>query len=368
MREILIVAGEASGDMHGAGVVERLRARLPDVRFAGLGGERMAAAGVDLMARTSGLIGFLEVARHLPGQLRLLARVRERLRTGDVALAILIDYGGFNLRAAAAARAAGVPVLYYITPQVWASRPRRMQTMARVISRAAVILPFEEALLRANGIAATFVGHPLLDRAVALPSRADARARLGLGEHDRVLALFPGSRRQEVARHLEDFAGVARELERRRPGLRIVVSVAPTVDVSTAVLPYQLVRSSSFDVLRAADVALCKSGTTTLEAAIAGCPSAIVYRVNPLTYVLLRRIVRVRDIGLVNIVAGRRIVPEFVQDAFRPLDVAAALDALFDDDAPARKAMLEGLAEVRSQLGTPGAADRVAAMAVEMLR
>ena len=167
---------------------------------------------------------------------------------------------------------------------------------------------------------------------------------------------------------MTDFAGVARELDRRRPGLRVIVSVAPTVDLNPRDLPYQLVRSASFDVLRAADVALCKSGTTTLEAAIAGCPSAIVYRINPLTYAVLRRIVRVSDIGLVNIVAGRRIVPEFVQDAFRPLAVADALDVLFEPDAPARKAMLDGLADVRGRLGTPGAADRVAAMARAMLR
>lgn len=368
MREILIIAGEASGDLHGAGVAERLRAALPGAPLIGHGGERMEAAGVELLARTTGIVGFVEVLRHLPEQWELLRRVTARMRTGTVGLAILIDYGGFNLRAAAAARAAGVPVLYYITPQVWASRPGRMRTMARTITKAAVILPFEEALLRANGVDATFVGHPLLDRAVDLPSRPDARARLRLRPDDRVLALFPGSRGQEIARHIGDFTAVARELERRRPGLRVVVSVAPTANIAAADLPYQLVRSASLDVLRAADVALCKSGTTTLEAAIAECPSAIVYRVNPLTYALLKRIVRVTDIGLVNIVAGHRIVPEFVQDAFRPLDVAAALDPLFDADAPVRSAMLEGLAEVRSRLGTPGAAGRVAAMAAAMFR
>lgn len=368
MRDVLIVAGEASGDLHASGVARRLRAAAPDVRLIGIGGARMSEAGVQLIARTAGVVGFVEVIRHLPAHWRLLRRVTAELRSGRIGLALLVDYGGFNLRVAAAARAAGVPVLYYITPQVWASRPGRMRTMARVVTRAAVILPFEEQLLRANGIDATFVGHPLLDHVADMPTRAEARARLGLSVDDRVLALFPGSRRQEIMRHAGDFVAVARDLNRRRPGLRVIVSVAPSVEVDPAEFPFQLVRGASFDVLRAADVALCKSGTTTLEAAIAGCPSAIVYRINRLSYALARRLVTVEHIGLVNIVAGRAVVPEFVQDAFVPRAVADALDPLFEPESPARRDMLIGLAEVRSRLGEPGAADRVARMAIGMLQ
>ncbi len=367
MREILIIAGEASGDMHGEALAEQLRLAVPDAALVGVGGARMAAAGVDLFARTTGVIGFVELLRHLPAQARLLGTVRERLRRGTVALAVLIDYGGFNLRAAAAARAAGVPVLYYVTPQVWASRAGRLRTMAKVITKAAVILPFEEALLREHGIDASFVGHPLLDRAVDLPSRADARRRLAIGDDQSVLALFPGSRPQEIARHLADFAAVGREMERRHPGLKVVVSVAPSVQLDASALPYQLVRSSSFDVLRAADAALCKSGTSTLEAAIAGCPCAVVYRVNALTYALLKRIVRVPHIGLVNIVAGRRVAPEFVQDAFVPERVADALDPLLDVNSPVRSAMVRDLAGVTARLGQPGASARVAQIAARML-
>ena len=157
--------------------------------------------------------------RHVPSHWRLLRRLMARMETGQVGLAILIDYGGFNLRVAAAARRAGVPVLYYVTPQVWASRPGRMKVMARVITQAAVILPFEEALLRRHGVKATFVGHPLLDRAAAMPDRDEARRRLGLPEAGEVLALFPGSRGEEIRRHLGDFVDVARRLEAARPGL-----------------------------------------------------------------------------------------------------------------------------------------------------
>jgi lipid-A-disaccharide synthase len=306
--------------------------------------------------------------RYVPAHVSLLRRLRKRLRGGGVALVVLIDYGFFNLRVGAVAKAAGVPVLFYITPQVWASRAGRMATMAQVITKAAVILPFEEALLRANGVDAVFVGHPLLDRAIAMPSRADARRKLGIPEGGEVLALFPGSRAGEIRRLLDDFLAVARDLERRRPGLRVVVSVAPTVQLDSARVPYQMARSASLDVLRAADVALCKSGTTTLEAAVAGCPCAIVYRTGPVDYAIARRIVKIPFIGLLNIVAGREVAPEFVQGGFEPRRVADALLPLFDPASPRRQAMLEGLADVRATLGTPGAAARVARMASELAR
>lgn len=366
MREILILAGEASGDLHGSILAERLRALRPDLALAGTGGARMRAAGVDMLEEHEGVVGFVEVLRHIPAHLRLLKRIKRRLAGGRVALVVCIDYPGFNMRVAAAAHALGVPVLYYITPQVWAWRAGRMRTMARIIRKAAVILPFEEAMLRAAGVDATFVGHPLLDRATTMPDRAEARARLGFGERDEVLALFPGSRAQEIRRHLHDFVAVARELERRRPGLKVVLSVAPTIQLRDDEVPFPMVRSQSFDVLRAADVALCKSGTTTLEAAVAGCPCAIVYRTSALSYAIARRLVRIEHIGLLNIVAGRTVAPEFVQDAFRPGPVADALDPLFDSGGAARAAMVAGLAEVRARLGEPGATGRVAAMAAEL--
>ncbi len=366
VREVLIVAGEASGDMHAGAVAERLGALRPDLTLTGFGGDRMAAAGVTLFRRTTGVVGFIEILRHVPAHWSMMRTIRERLRSGRVQLVICVDYGGFNLRVAAAAKAAGVPVLYYITPQVWASRAGRLKAMARTITKAAVILPFEEALLRAHGIDATFVGHPLLDSAAHLPSRAEARRRLGFAESDELLVLFPGSRPQEIHRHLRDFSEVARELTRRRPGLKIAIAGSANAPITAHGMRDIVQWSGSFDFLRAADVAVCKSGTTTLEAALAGCPCAIVYRTSPITYAIAKRIVKIDRIGLLNIVAGREVAPEFVQDAFVPSAVADALEPLFQPASRERNAMLAGLAEVRAKLGTPGAAERVAQMASEM--
>lgn len=367
VREILLVAGEASGDLHAGILAEALRRRRPNLALVGTGGPRMAAAGVEMLEQIEGVVGFVEVLRHVPAHLRLLRRLTARLRSGRVGLVILIDYPGFNLRVAAAARAAGVPVLYYITPQVWAWKRGRVRTMAEVITKAACILPFEPPMLREAGIDATFVGHPLLDRALALPTRAEARARLGLDGAGEVLALFPGSRAVEIRRHLADFVAVARRLEALRPGLRVILSAAPTVALRDDEVPFPVIRAASFDVLRAADVALCKSGTTTLEAAVADCPCAIVYRTSALSYAIARRLVHIPHIGLLNIVAGREVAPEFVQDAFRPERVADALAPLFAPDGAERRAMLAGLAEVRAELGTAGASERVAEMAAGMV-
>ena len=367
--EVLFVAGEASGDLHAAGVAGTLAVLRPDVHVVGVGGAAMQGAGVELLHDVSqmAVMGFVEVLRHVPAHYALLRRLRARLRSGRVRLLVLIDYPGFNLRVAAVARRAGVPVLYFITPQVWAWRKHRLAGMARVITRAAVILPFEEALLRAHGIEATFVGHPMLDRAEHLaPTPEAARAELALPRDGPLLALFPGSRVQEVERHLDAFVATARQLEAEVPGLQVVVSVAPTVRIDPTRCPYQLVPGGSLGLLRAATAALCKSGTTTLEAAVAGCPLIVAYRTSRWTYEVARRVVEIPRIGLVNVVAGREVAREFVQDAAEPEAMAAALRPLLADTAE-RRAMVDALGRVREMLGESGAAERVAALASEML-
>ena len=368
MRDILFVAGEASGDLHASGVARALTARGAPYRLTGIGGDAMRAEGVELIehAERLAVMGFVEVLKHIPLHYRLARDLERRIRSGQVALVVLIDYPGFNMKIAAAARAAGVPVLYYITPQVWAWGEKRLAELSRTITKAAVILPFEEALLRKHGIDATFVGHPLLDRARELPDRAAARRTLGVDESDRLLALFPGSRAQEIARHLDAFVETARVLQRRDPALKVVVSAAPHVEIAPDRCPFPLVRSASFSVLRAADAAMCKSGTTTLEAAVAGCPLVVAYRTSAITYAAAKRLVRIPHIGLVNVVAGHEVAPEFVQDALVPERVAAVLSELLDPTSARRAAMVQELERVRASLGEAGAAERVAAMAIEL--
>lgn len=368
MRDILFVAGEVSGDSHAAGVARELSARRVPFRLTGIGGDEMRAAGVELIEHVEQLavMGFVEVLRHVPKHWSLLHELKRRIRSGQVALVVLIDYPTFNMKVAEAAMAAGVPVLYYITPQVWAWGADRLARLARTVTKAAVILPFEEPLLRQHKIDATFVGHPLLDRAAELPERDAARATLGLARSDRVLALFPGSREQEIERHLDAFVGAARELQRRDPSLKVIVSIAPHVSVSDARCPFPMMRSASFTIFRAADAALCKSGTTTLEAAVTGCPLVVAYRTSPITYAAARWLVKIPNIGLVNVVAGHRVAPEFVQDALQPFAVADALAPLLDHGSKERAEMIAGLAAVRAALGTPGAAARAAAMAAEL--
>jgi lipid-A-disaccharide synthase len=364
VREIVFVAGEVSGDLHAAGVARELKARGAPYRLVGIGGDRMREAGVELIEHSAHLavMGFVEVLGTLRRHWSLLNDLKARFRSGNVAAVVLIDYPDFNMLVAGAARAAGVPVLYYITPQVWAWRAGRLDTLARTVTKAAVILPFEEPLLREKGIDVTFVGHPLLDHVGTLPSREEARAQLGIERGARVLALFPGSRRQEIEHHVGGFAGTALELKRRDPSLEVVVAAAPHVTIDPARWPFRIVKSASFTLLRAADAALCKSGTTTLEASVAGCPFVLAYRTGQLNYEIARRIVRINNIGLVNWVAGYRLAPEFVQDALQPKAVADALEPLLDHDNPRRREMVDGLRRVRDALGQPGAAGRVAEM------
>ncbi len=370
--KILISAGEPSGDLHGAAVAEALLRRWPEAELFGLGGPRMAAAGVELLADPERLsvMGFVEVLQHLPFFVGLLRRVEHEMRRRGADLVLPIDYPGFNMRLARRARHAGVPVLYYIAPQVWAWHRSRARQLAEAASRLAVVFPFEEAVFAEAGAEVRFVGHPLTDRAEVQGSFAEFCARVGLDPSRPILALLPGSRVQEVRRHLGVVAQAVARVRTERPDVQPVLASAPGVaEAEYAQVDYPRVTDSR-PLLKYATAALVKSGTSTVEAALAGTPLVILYRTHPITYWLARRLVEVEHIGMVNLIAGRRLAPEFIQEDATPEALASALLPLLDPDSPERGAMVDGLEEVRAALA-PGdhepVAERVAALAAELL-
>lgn len=355
---VFVSAGEPSGDAHASAFVTALRQAVPGVRLEGFGGPRLSEAGVELMARMEDftVMGFVEVLRKVPAHVRLLRTIRRRLARGDVRLVVLVDYPGFHLRVAEAAHRAGVPVLYYIAPALWAWGEWRVKRMRRSIARLAVILPFEEEFFRVRGVPATFVGHPLLDRPPLNPDRPALKRELGLDPSRPVLCVFPGSRRQEVQRLWGHFRETTRLVRQARPDVQIVVA-ATAGGLYPEPGDLRLVFGRPETCLGAADAALCKSGTTTLEAAIADTPMVIAYRVHPLSYSLARVLAKVQWIGLVNLVAGREVSPEFIQQRARADLLAEAILPLFTVGGSARARQLEGLREgPRGGGGAPAAA------------
>jgi lipid-A-disaccharide synthase len=364
---IFVSAGEPSGDLHGAGVVQALRARHPDATIEALGGPRMAAAGAQIRYPMEGLaaFGLVEVVTKLRAHLRLLRALRADFRSHRYDLVILIDYPGFHVRVAEAARQAGTKVLYYIAPQLWAWRPGRARRFASAVDRLAVVLPFEQRFFGGLGLRSDYVGHPLVDRG-AWPTRAEARARLDVSPDSRVLGIFPGSRQQEIRRLWRPFRDAARRLLDEGRCDRVLVAGTPSGEYPDPG-PLTILRGDPVPVFAAADAALAKSGTTTLEAALADVPMVVAYKVHPLTWLMFQRLRTVEWVSLVNLVAEREVVPEMLQEQADAALLADALRPLLDPRHPVTVAQREGLALVRERLGAPGATTRVVALADELL-
>ena len=376
--EILIVAVEASADLHGAAVLRELQALRPGLRAFGAGGPRLRALGFEALVRAEDLsvMGVAEVLPALPRILESMDTLRDAARERRPRVALLIDSPDFNLRLARPLRGLGIPVAYFIGPSVWAWRTYRVRQIARDVSRMLVILPFEEQFYAQHGVGATYVGNPLADDLRALPARGspdrggDLRAALHLDPAQPVLALLPGSRLQEIHRLWPPMLAAARALRARRPGLQLVVPVAPTLDRGLLHAPDVIfLEGRAPELLAASRAAIVASGTATLEAALAQTPLVVVYKTNWLTWLIGRLLVRVRFVSLVNLLAGRALVPELLQTECTPDRIAAAAAPLLEE-SPERAAQLAGLRELRETLapaGAPHAARRAAAEVLQLL-
>jgi lipid-A-disaccharide synthase len=366
--EVLIVAGEASADVHAARALEELRLLRPGVRAFGVGGPRLREVGLEALAPAEEIcvMGIAEVLPRIPRILGILRDLAAAAAERRPKVALLVDLPDFNLRLAAKLKKLGIPVVYYVSPTVWAWRRGRARKIARVVDRMLCILPFEERFYEGTGVSARFVGHPFAERPA--PAAAERyRQELGLPAARTTVALVPGSRPSELRRIFPAMLDAAERIRAVRPDAQFVVPVAPTL-AREQLAPYldahrgievKLVDGRTEAVVGASDAALVKSGTSTLETALMLRPMVVVYKLSWLTYLVGRLLVRIAHFALVNILAGRRLVPELLQREATPERMAAEIERLLAD-REAREAQLSGLRAVRASLGEPGAARRVA--------
>ena len=371
-RLIMLSAGEASGDLHGATMCRALRALDPGVRLIGMGGPRMAAAGVEILVDPTAhaAVGTSEAIGRVPGLYRAYKILVRRLREARPKAMVLIDFPEFNLRLAKQARRAGVPVVYFIPPQLWAWRRGRIRQMARRVTRVLAAFPFEKSLYEEAGVSVEFVGHPLLDVVPSDLDRVKARQRLGVGERQTLLGLLPGSRRQEIGRLLPPMLDAAARLAFGHGRRCFVLGLAASVDrglvlallaraAETGGPPVEVVEGLTHEVMAGADVLLIAAGTATLEAALLGAPMVVCYRVSRLTEAVARLLTRSPWISLPNIVAGRGAVPEILQDKVTGARLSFEAERLLADPVAAA-AERAALKEVGARLGQPGAGERAA--------
>jgi lipid-A-disaccharide synthase len=374
--KVMIVAGEASGDLHGGNLVRAMRRIDPGLSFYGVGGKRMQSAGVELLADAADMavVGLTEVAFKLGTILRVMRRLKASLAERRPDLVILIDYPDFNLPLARAAHKRGIKVLYYISPQVWAWRKGRIATIRRNVDRMVVILPFEEQFYREAGVEVSFVGHPLLDEVRTRYPRAEALKRFGLKEQAITVALLPGSRRSEVSVLLPEMLRACLILQEKISPLQFLLPLAGTLDpafvrdiIRQFPLRIGVIPDEIYDVVSVSDAAVVASGTATLETALLETPMVVVYKVSALSYAVGKRFISVDHISLVNLIAGRAVVPELIQADANPERIAAEIRQIVTRRGRVRE-MKAALAEIRGKLGTPGASERTAQIACGMLK
>ena len=370
----MLVVGEASGDAHGARLVEALHRRDPALKVFGVAGEQLRRTDFEALFTVAQLtgMGLVELAGNLKNLWRAYGLLKRALRERRPSLLVLVDFPDFNLRLARLAKSLRIPVLYYVSPQIWAWRKGRVRQIARWVDHMAVIFPFEAAFYERYGVKVSFVGHPLLETLQVNHSRQAILAKIGLDPGKPAIALMPGSRHGEVSRHLPVMREAAVRL-RKEMDIQFFCVRANTITGTEIVsalrhpaLQIPVIEEHRYDAIQAADLVWTASGTATLEIALLGRPMIIIYRLSWLTYYLARLLVRVDHIGMVNLIAGERLVPELIQNDANPARIVAESRLLLDN-REARSAITAKLSKLRERLGAPGAADRVADLAFAMM-
>ena len=374
-KKILLVAGEASADLHGSHVVRELKRIDPSVHMYGIGGEELRRAGMAILfdARDLSVVGIVEVVSRLPHIRKVFNTLKRQIEEAPPELLILLDYPDFNLRLAAVAKKHRVPVLYYISPQIWAWRQGRVKKIARIVDHMAVVFPFEVPLYEKEGVPVQFVGHPLLDREIPAFDSAGSLEAFGMKPGWPVIGLLPGSRKSEIERLLPVMLAAAERIRKEYPLAQFIIPVAPGIsreEIETWVaqknVPVTMVKNQLHRALQVCSLVLVASGTATLETALMKKPMIILYKISFLTYLIGRLMIRVPCIGLANIVAGTQVVPELIQADASPQRIAGEALALLK--SPERLAAMErDLGRIRERLGAPGASARVARIAYDML-
>lgn len=371
-KQILIIAGEASGDLLGAHLAKSLKSLDPQLKLAGMGGKKMCEAGIDVFidAKKLAVVGILEIISQLGYILRARHCLKNRFKNERPDLVIFIDYPGFNLHMAKKAKKAGIKVLYYVSPQIWAWRYGRIKKIKKYVDHMAVLFPFEEKLYKRENIPVSLVGHPLIDIAVPSLSREQVHQKFGLSEEKPIIGLFSGSRSQEVSRLLPIMTSATRLIKKRIPNAQLVLPLAPNFspqDVRNYLFPeIKIIEDNTYNILSVCDVAIAVSGTVTLEIALYQIPFVILYKVTPLTYWLGKRLIQVPFIGLSNLVAEERITPEFIQHQATPQAISNEICLLLKD-LTYRRSYLNKLKLLRAKLGGGGASLKTARLALKIL-
>jgi len=371
----MILAGEASGDAHAAEFVEQLKLEQPDLQLSGMGGKAMKNAGVDVFFDSSiiAVVGLVEVLRHWSDIKRAMGIVKQRLDQARPDLLILVDYPEFNLKMARHARELGIKVLFYISPQVWAWRPKRIHKIGSLIDHMAVIFKFEKQYYEKAGIPVSFVGHPLVDKVKAGIDAQKIRADLGISTHEKVVGLFPGSRHSEISRLLPVMFATARRMQAREPKLKFLLPVASSLDFDelserskNSGLDIIVTQDEIYEVISCCDAIATCSGTVTLEIALLNIPMCILYKMSWLSYLIMSRLITIPYIGLANIVAGKAVVKEFLQQDANPDAVSRELFELLENQTY-RDQVKQGLKQVRENLGAGDGARTMAKLVLSLL-